>query len=197
MKYSDVIIRSSCPQNRPCCYAGGCVCHRALHKGSCTGRQELGLIPTWPAKCTGCFLVMEPPEGASFSNCRKAVGVLTTALPSSICGAVEKPSPCSSFLQRTSALYREGRNGTGHCVAEVWVARVPHPSVGNIFQLLSRRLSVPTEVPSRPRGNPRPQGAREGRRTLPCFSSLSPHNLHERLPLGISTMTFQFTPAYF
>ena len=81
MKYSDVIIRSSCPQNRPCRYAGGCVCHRALHKGPCTGRQGLGLIPTWLAKCTGCFLVMEPPEGASSSNCRKAAGVLTTALP--------------------------------------------------------------------------------------------------------------------
>lgn len=83
----------------------------------------------------------------------------------------------------------EGGGKARHWVPEVWGARVPHSSQQGAPSSSSPAGQV---LPQRHlhrwgRGYLGPQGAREGRRTFFCFSSLNPHSLPDVLPLEIST----------
>lgn len=151
-----------------------------------------------------CLLLIDPPEGAPFSNCEKATQVLALALPT-VSEAIDKPCTCSRFLQRKRALCGQGATPwllpkTRWCGPRRGGTRLgSHCSRGSgrpVFPTADSRQHLPAPLPqarcsiwgsSKAWGNLGPQGARKGRAAFYCFYSLGPHSLPKMPPLEIST----------
>lgn len=180
MNYSNVIIRSLRPQNGPCCCDGRCL-SEALHKGPWQGGRSWGWSPFGrPRACNALYeLILQ--KVYLFLTAKRQHKCCPTH---SISKAMEKPNPCSSFLQRKSTLCRDGvtqwrllnSRGCGHHKGGRGRAGTGWQRLGEpVFPTPVSGEQLPAlllqaRCSNSPGGNPGPRGAREGgKKSFPLF----------------------------